>query len=282
MKDTLKRALSFLNEKKHEIFTFTVGLAFIAFICFCGVFAANKIYRVFVPDNIYSDAAYESSLYGGSVYESGATYEEASAEFFENYISNFIRQDVPYFDDPSEINDEYIISFGLWQAITLNNAQGIYSYRNNGSFRVPASDVEMYAQYCLDYASKLKHQTVDICGKFKYSPLSKTYTIPSAGVSDYLIPDVIDVEKGENDSYLLTVDCYKDDSMSAEDPTNDPDNFIRRVKITVQDMGVQNYSTQGTPITKYMIMSMKGVSEDEINAEKEAQNETTDDKIELN
>lgn len=288
MKDKLISVLKFINAKKHQIFTFTVGLAFIALVCF-GIFSvAMRIYHVFVPQGIYADENVENTLFGGSVYEAvfAQEYEEASPEFFENYLDNFIRQDIAPFDDPSQISDESIISFGLWQAITLNNAQGVYGYTNKGSFRVPAKDVEMYASYCLDYASKVSHGTVDECGKFKYSKLSKTYTIPSAGVEEYLMPDVIKVEEGENDTYIVTVDCYNASQMSAEDPTNDPDNFVRRVKITMQDMGIQNYNAQtGNPVPRYTILSMQGVSEDEIKAENETEGETEkDDKddIELN
>ena len=287
MKDKFVSVLKFLNGKKHQIFTFTVGLVFIALVCFGVVSLAMKIYHVFVPQNIYADESTASSLYGGSVYEAvyAQEYEEASPEFFENYLDNFIRQDIAPFDDPSQISDDCIVSFGLWQAITLNNAQGVYGYTDNGSFRVPAEDVEMYASYCLDYASKLEHGTVDICGKFKYSPLSKTYTIPSAGVEEYLMPDVIKVEQGENDTYTVTVDCYNASQMSAEDPTNDPDNFIRRVKIIMQDMGIQNYNAQtGNPVPRYMILSMTAVSEDDIAAEENAEGETAEkeDDIELN
>lgn len=290
MKEKLISALKFLNEKKHQIFTFTVGLAFIALVCFGVVSLGIRIYRVFVPDGIYTDSSYENTLYGGSVYEASYAqeYEEASPEFFENYLDNFIRQDIAPFDDPSQISDDCIISFGLWQAITLNNAQGVYTYSDNGSFRVPAKDVEMYASYCMDYASKLKHGTVDICGRFKYSSLSKTYTIPSAGVDEYLMPDVVKVEQGDNDTYAVTVDCYNTSLMSSEDPTNDPDNFIRRVIITLQDMGIQNYNAQtGTPVPRYMILSMQAVNEDDIAAEENAEGETDsatedEDEIELN
>ena len=287
MKDKLISALKFLNAKKHQIFTFTVGLAFIALVCLGVVALATRVYHLFVPQGIYADQNVASTLYGGSVYEAvyAQEYEEASPEFFENYLDNFIRQDIAPFDDPSQISDDCIVSFGLWQAITLNNAQGVYGYTDNGSFRVPAEDVEMYASYCLDYASKLKHGTVDVCGKFKYSKLSKTYTIPSAGVEEYLMPDVIKVEEGENDTYIVTVDCYNASQMSAEDPTNDPDNFIRRVIITMQDMGIQNYNAQtGNPVPRYMVLSMKGVSEDDIKAENEAEGETEkeQDDIELN
>lgn len=281
MKEKLLAMLSFLNKNKHKIFTFTIGLAFIVFVCFCVVGIAGRIYGVFNPSDIYSDDSYKTSLYGGSVYEAAYAeeYEEGSAEFFENYLQNFIRQDLPPFDDPSKINSDYIISFGLWQAITLNNSQGVYTYNNKGNFRVPASDVEMYASYCLDYASKIKHHSVDICGEFKYNSLSKTYTIPSAGVGEYLIPDVIDVKEGENDTYILTVDCYNESLMSSEDATNDPDNFIRRVIITVQDMGIQNYNAQtGNPVPRYMILSMEAVSEDEIEDEVTG----TEEEVELN
>ncbi len=286
MKDAIKRALSFLNRYKHNIFTFMVGLAFIFFVCFCVVSLGRSVYRFFVPADIYTDSNYENTLYGGIVYENtdGEDYEEASAEFFENYISNLIRQDTPYFDDPTQIDDEYIISHGIWQAITLNNAQGIYTYDKNGNFRVPAKDVEMFSRYLLDYSSKIKHKTVNVCGKFKYNSLNKTYTVKSTGSSDYLLPDVIDIKEDENDTYILTVDCYNETPLSSDDPTNDPANFVRRVIIVMQDMGIQSYNVQtGSPVHRYMMLSLKGVSEDDMaEQETELPEDTKDKDIELN
>lgn len=255
---------AFFKEYGHRIFTFMVGLAFISAVVFCVGFVAVKIYRVFVPNNIYTSSTYESTLYGGSVYEAqdDSAPEDASAEFFEDYLTNLIRQDMPNFQDPTELNDEYIISFGLWQAIKLNNAQGVYTHDSKGNFRVPASDVEMYAQYCLDYASEIKHRTVDICGEFSYNILNKTYKIRSSGVQDYLVPDVINVEPGENDTYIVTVDCYRSSLISAEDPTNDPKNFYKRVEITLQDMGIQDYTAIGNPVHRYIILEMKRGNDD--------------------
>lgn len=291
MKEKIKRLLSFLNRKKRDIFTFTVGLAFLGFCGFAVVQIGIWVYGWFVPSDIYTDNSYKNSLDGSSVYE--AMYAEeglevASPEFFERYLANFIKQDIPYFDDPTQIDDEYIVSFGLWQAISLNGTQNIYTSDDKGNFKVPASDVEKFSQYCLDYASKLKHSDVDICGKFSYNSLSKVYTIPSAGVEFSLIPDVIKVEESDNDSFILTVDCYNDNQVSIEDPTNDPDNFVRRVRITVQDYG-KKWSESGVEITQFKILSMQGVSEDEIAAEKDEadgadkENGTTEeDDIKLN
>lgn len=275
----LKGALKALNKNKHKIFTFTVGLAFIFLVCTMVVSLVGRVYRVFVPTNIYADKEYAKTIHGGSVYEvvDGETYEEGSEQFFENYLANFIRQDTPYFEEPTELDDDYFISFGIWQAITLNNAQGIYSYDKKGNFRVPASDVEMFASYCLDYPTKINHGTVDIHGTFKYNSLNKTYTIPSAGIHEYLVPDVVKVEKGDNDTYLVTVDYYKLDLISSENTTQNPSNFVRRVKISMQDLGIQGYNDQtGTPITRYTILSQTYVDESEI------ETPAADDKIELN
>lgn len=274
LKSFLSKVAGFFKAYGHKIFTFCVGLAFIGAVFFCVGFAASRIYRVFVPNDIYSDASYKTSLYGGSVYETvtDETVEEGSAEFFEDYIQNLIRQDMPDFDDPMDLNDEYIISFGLWQAIKLNNAQGVYSYDSRGNFRVPSDDVEMFALYCFDFARKIDHRSVDICGDFSYNFVNKTYKIRSAGVESYLIPDVVDVEQDENDTYILTVDCYEEEMMSIEDPTNDPDNFYKRVKLTLQDMGIQSYSDEtGNPVHRYMILSM-----DTVNTEDEPEQEIDD------
>ena len=270
MNTLLKNTADFFKTRGHKIFTFIIGLAFIAAVCFCIFRLAVGVYRIFVPNNIYTDSAYKNTLYGGSVYEAGTgeTYEEGSAEFFENYLSNFIMQDMPDFEDPLDLNDEYIISFGIWQAITLNSYQGVYTYNSNGSFRVPVSDVEMYAEYCFDFPRKIDHRSVDVCGSFRYNFLNKTYTVPSAYIDSYLIPDILSVEEGENDTYIITADCYEGNLMSAESPENDPANFCRRIVITLQDMGIQGYNTEtGTPVPRYMILSSKTVDETADNSE---------------
>lgn len=247
------------------MFTFCVGLAFIFAVCFCVVSLANRVYRVFVPDNIYVDPSYANTINGGSVYEVRGedAPEEGTAEFFEEYIDNFIKQDMPNFEDTENINDEYVISFGIWQAITLNNTQGIYNYDSKGSFRVPAKDVETFATYCLDYPNKFGHRSVENCGEFKYNKLSKTYTVKAIGLQSYLIPDVVEVKEGENDTYILTVDCYQASMLSTEDPTNDPANLKKRVEITLQDMGILSYDSEtGTPVHRYVYISMKNVDTD--------------------
>lgn len=277
----MKKVANFFKEYGHKIFTFIVGLAFICAVCFCVCLVANRIYRVFKPNNIYTDPDYKTSIYGGSVYEvtTDTDVEVASAEFFENYIGNFLKQDMPDFDDPLDLNDEYIISYGVWQAITLNNTQGVYTYDKNGSFRVPRDDVEMFSFYCFDFARKIDHRTVNLCGKFKYNGINKTYTVTAAGMHAYLMPDVVKVEQGENDTYILTVDCYEENLMSDEDPTNNPMNFRKRVIITLQDMGVQSYDVDtGKPIPRYMFLSMDTVSD----FDEETPADKVEDKTELN
>lgn len=269
MKKILENAVAFFKKYGHKIFTFIVGIAFISGVCFCVCLAARSVYRVFVPDNIYTDSTYETTLTGGIVYSitGDEVAEEGSAEFFEEYIGNLIKQDMPDFDDPLELNDEYLISFGVWQAITLNNTQGVYTYDSKGNFRIPKDDVEMFVSYCFDYASKFKHRSVENCGEFKYNVFNKTYSVKSAGVQNYLVPDVVDVEQGENDTYILTVDCYQTNMLSANDPTNDPSNIKKRVKITMQDMGIMNYDAEtGTPVHRYMYLSMQTINTDNDNA----------------
>ena len=269
LKEKVMSVLSFLNKKKHDIFTFLIGLAFIGLCCFAVIRLGSWVYRLFVPTDIYTDPSYENTLRGENVYEPmymEEGFEEGTPEFFERYLENFIRQDIPFFEDPTQIDDKYLVSFGLWQAISLNGSQNIYQTDEKGNFRVPARDVETFAQYSLDYASKLKHSTVDICGKFKYSKLSKLYTIPSAGGESYLVPHVNEVTKGENDTYIITVDCYNS-TMSGGDPTNDPQNFVRRVEIVMQDYGNTWVSETGVKMTHFKILSMQPVKETTVETE---------------
>lgn len=275
LKNAMKKFVDFMKEYGHRIFTFAVGLAFISLVFYIVGFTAVKIYRVFKPNNIYTDPNYANSLYGGSVYEaqSEESPEEGTPEFFEDYIENLIRQDMPDFQDPLDLGSDYMVSYGIWQAIKLNNAQGVYTFDSKNNYRVPADDVEMFAQYCFDYPEKIKHGTVKLCGEFSYNILNKTYKVRSAGVEeDYMIPDVIDVEFLENDTYVLTVDCYNQSLIPVEDPTNDPDNLAKRVKITMQDLGIHDYTITGKPVHRYIFLSMETVEIDPLTLEGENQN----------
>lgn len=264
MKDILTKTAGFFKVHGHRIFTFIVGLAFIAAVCFGIAKLSLGVYRIFVPNDIYTDSGYAAMIYGGSPFDNFTAENgtEPTNEFFESYLANFVMQDIPNFDEPSQLGDEYVISFGIWQALSLNNSQGVYKYNSKGSFRVPAKDVEMYINYYLDYPRKIKHRTVDICGKFKYNSLNKTYTVPATNVDSYLLPDVLSVEAGENDTYVVTADLYEGNPMSAEAVENDPQNFRRRISVTLQNMGIQNYNAEtGAPVPRYMVLSCRTLDE---------------------
>ncbi len=261
-----KNTADFFKSHGHKMLSFVIGLAFIALICFAVGMLALRFYRLFVPSDIYTDPGYKGTLYGGSVYEAetDGMPEAGSKEFFERYLANFIMQDMPNFDEPVDLNDKYLISFGIWQAIKLNSEQGVYTYNSKGSFRVPAADVEKFVGYCFDFPEKYDHRTVDVCGRFKYSVFSKTYTVSAASVDSYLVPDVLEVEEGENDTYVLTIDCYEGGLSAGDTPENDPDNFRRRIEVTVQDMGIQGYNSEtGSPVPRYTILSSHIVDETE-------------------
>ena len=81
---------AFFKEYGHRIFTFMVGLTFICFVLSIVCFLAIRTYRIFVPDDIYTSPDYKNYISGALVYEieSEESPEEASTEFFEDYIYN--------------------------------------------------------------------------------------------------------------------------------------------------------------------------------------------------
>jgi hypothetical protein len=52
-----------------------------------------------------------------------------------------------------------------------------------------------------------------------------------------------------------------------EDPTNDPSNFYKRVEVTLQDMGIQDYTAVGNPVHRYIVLSMETVDSGDVATE---------------
>ncbi len=254
---------SLVKKNAHEIISFIVGLLFLLLVGTAIFFIARGVYLFFKPNDIYANNVDPSLVFGGSVYDSydGQELEIGSNEYYENYIANFIKQDFPDFEDPSDLNDEYLISYGIWQAITLNNSQGIYQYDKKGNFKVPKGDVEKFAFYCFDFGRKIDHRTVDICGKFEYNIFNSCYTVSSSGTPSYLVPKVTKVEHNEEDGLItLTVDCYENSLLDSEQALDNSANFRKRVKIVLEDMSGDIESTEAVT-TRYIFRSFSTVDD---------------------
>ncbi len=227
----------FFRKYGHKILTFTIGLVFLS-VCVGGVVLGGiRVYHMFRPAHIYEDGVDPDLISAGAAFDElrDAGLKEGTKEFFTQYIANFVAQDFPNFSDPVGLNPDYFISYGLWQAIKVNG-QGVYSFRNNDAFLVPRADVEKYGLYNFNYAGKIKHKTVDICGKFTYDKLSRCYKVSTEVMDEeYLVPSILEVKKDEKTGYYtLLVDCYYSDPLTETDVTQDATRFAKRLSIVLR------------------------------------------------
>ncbi len=250
-----------VGKNLHKGITFTIGLAAIALVVWGLASAGVGIYRMFRPAGIYAVGVDPYHISGAAPLSARLAETEAgSEEYFETLLQNFIRQDFPDFTAAEDLNDDYLISFGLWQAITLQNSDGVFNYGENGNILVPGNMVEKLGGYYFDRVEKLHHRSVDLCGSFSYNQLNGCYTITAAGVSSYLVPDVVSINHSEDEvSVTLVVDCYESSGMEEGDITENQANFRKRVEITLQNVAVAEPADVAIEESRYMFTSLKTV-----------------------
>lgn len=261
----------FFRKYGHKILTFSIGLVFLVG-CVTGVFFLGKnIYHRFRPANIYEEGVDPDLISAGAAFDElrSQGLEEESEEFLTQYIANFICQNPPNFTDPLGLSHDYFISYGLWQAIKVNG-QGVYTYRNNDIILVPKADVEKFGLYNFDYTGKIKHHTVDICGKFTYDKLSGCYKVSNDVLDEeYLVPDILKIEKDEKSGYFtLLVDCYYSDPLTETDVTQDATRFAKRLSIVLRPVemmvGNAEEGAEGSTVTDYQYVSCKQVDDTKV------------------
>jgi len=142
----------FFRKYGHKTLTFLIGLAFLGFCAYLLVLGGNKIYHMFKPAHIYEEGVDPSLISASAPFDElrSSGLEEGTPEYFDLYIANFVKQDFPSFSDPSGLNTDYFLSYGIWQAIKVNG-QGVYAYDKNGSFLIPKEDVEKFARLNFNY-----------------------------------------------------------------------------------------------------------------------------------
>lgn len=245
--------------KKHMALTFCIGLAFIVLVVWFVVEMILGIYNIFHAGDIYSEGVDIDTISAASALsDSLGSVEKDSKDYFDILLSNFVMQDMPPFEDINELDSEYIVSYGLWQTISLNNSQGILSTGETAqTYRVPKSLVEKMATYHLHYTGKIKHKSVELCGNFAYNKFNGTYTVPAVYPTDYLVPKTVEIVRDDGvGTVTLTVDCYAFSSME-EDPTANEDNFRKREIITLKTVENINESDSAVESGRYQIVSMK-------------------------
>ncbi len=245
--------------RKRMALTFCIGLAFIILVVWGIVSIIGGIVGLFHADDIYSEGVDTDNIAAAlTLKDQLDAVEVDSEEYFEILLDNFVMQDMPSFTNINELDSEYIISYGLWQAITLNNSQGVLASGEDGqAYRVPKRLVEKLANYYVDYGEPYQHGNVEVCGAFTYNRLNGTYTVPVIYPTEYLIPNVVEIEMHEDDhTVTVTVDCYAYNDVD-EDPTAKESNFRKREIYTLKKVASKDAAELAVEELHYQIVSMK-------------------------
>ncbi len=247
------------RSKKRMAITFTIGLATIVLVVW-GLWAAIAGFiGLFRDGDLYVEGVSTESIPAAIVLQDRlSSVEPESAEYFEAVLERFVMQDVPPFASVGELPSEYVISFGLWQCISLNNSRGVLNPSDEG-YRVPRELVEKLANYYVGYEEKFEHRTMDLCGTFVYNDWNDTYSIPVSYPTDYLVPDVVDVKLDSGTGTAeVTVDCYRYNEID-EDPTANEHNFAKREVYVLKKVVSETSADHEIEATHYQIVSMKRV-----------------------
>ena len=254
----------FFRKYGHKILTFSIGLAFLSGCAFLLVMGGNWVYHLFKPAHIYEEGVDPDLIWAGAPFDElrASGLEEGSAEYFEEFIGNFIKQNFPGFSDPLELDTDYFVSYGIWQAIKVNG-QGVYATDENGIIRIPKGDVEKFARYNFDFPGEIKNRDVEVGGGFEYDSLSGCYKVNAAMGNSMMVPNVLDIktdeEKGET---TLLVDCYQSDGLTGEDITQDPTKFVKRITITLRKVEeTMTINDEEVPVSNYLYISSALVDE---------------------
>lgn len=108
------------------------------------------------------------------------------------------------FDDPSQLDNVFLLKTALWKTLLENRTK--YSYNDDGMLVVPASDINVAAKSLYGDAVKLTHQTFSEGYEYYYiyDESTGTYLVPVMGQTAEYAPEVVRITKAE-DTYTLLV-----------------------------------------------------------------------------
>ena len=125
-------------------------------------------------------------------------------EAFEWKIYPLLMLDPATFDEPSQLDDVFLLKTALWS--TLLEHRTTYGYDENGLLLVPASDLDVAAKKLYGDAVALQHQTFSEGYEFFYifNEDTNTYQVPVSGQTAGYTPKVVKISK-DGDIYTLIV-----------------------------------------------------------------------------
>ena len=125
-------------------------------------------------------------------------------EAFEWKIYPILMLDPATFDDPSKLDEFFLLKTAMWSTLLENRS--IYTYDENGMLLVPASDLDVAAKKLYGDAVTLVHQTYveEYEYYYIYDPDTNTYSVPISSQTAGYTPKVAKIMKN-GDIYTLIV-----------------------------------------------------------------------------
>ncbi len=125
-------------------------------------------------------------------------------ESFEWKIYPLLMLDPTTFDDPSQLDEVFVLKTALWSTLLENRS--IYSYNEQGLLVVPASDLDVAAKKLYGDSVTLNHQTFSEGYEYfyVYDEETDSYSVPISGQTAGYTPKVVKISKSGN-IYTLIV-----------------------------------------------------------------------------
>lgn len=125
-------------------------------------------------------------------------------EDFEWKIYALLMLDPATFDDPNQLDSEFLLKTSLWANLLENRTK--YSYNEQMMLLVPASDLDVAAKSLFGSSVTLEHRSFSEGYEFNYiyDEETATYMVPVSGQSASYVPKVVDIKK-TGSTYTLIV-----------------------------------------------------------------------------
>lgn len=173
---------------------------------------------------------------------------------FEWKIYPLLMFDPATFEDPSQLEEVFVLKTSLWSTLLENRTK--YAYDENGMLLVPASDLDVAAKSLYGGSVTLKHQTFSEGYDFFYlfDEDTNTYSVPIMGQTAGYAPKVVDIKKDGN-IYTLIVGYVAPTTLwnISEDGSTEsvPDKYLY-------------YDLEKLDGGNYIIKSVRRIPEDEL------------------
>lgn len=125
-------------------------------------------------------------------------------EAFEWKIYPLLMFDPATFDDPKQLDEEFVLKTSLWATLLENKTK--YNYDEFGYLLVPASDLDVAAKSLYGSGITLEHKSFSegYDYAYNYNEETKIYSVPVLGQSAGYVPKVVDIAK-DGSVYTLIV-----------------------------------------------------------------------------